>query len=189
MKRYLVLALVLLASCGTVADEPVTATESAAIWTGEDTFINGHIFCGNLGWYPKQTVYQTAHAPYPFTFSTRFYAWGASPGVVNYNLMVLVCPATATLYSGGDGGWYSHAALTSCSIYTKRAGVNDWSYDSDVSVRAYNAVYYPNDGANGTWGLIIDWYGGGSGTHDLWNSCGFADGVGGSLWYTFYSPI
>ncbi len=172
------------------APEEVRANQSAVVWIGSGTFTNGHIFCGpggTVGWYPMQTVYQTVHLPFP-TFSTHFYAWGAYSGIVNYNLMVLVCPDIVNLYSGGDGGWYNHVPLTSCSVYTKHAGVKDYTLDSVVSVQAYNAVYYPATEPNGGWGVVIDWNGGGGGTHDLWNSCGFPDGTSESLWYEFYSP-
>ncbi len=192
MKRYLILACILLASCGT-ADEstappgPVTPTASAISYEGIGTFTNGHIFCGpggTTGWYPNQTVNQ--RRLFPVNYYTWFY-W-AQDSAVNANLMVLDCNSSTTLYSGGDGGWYSHAPLT-CTVHTRRAGVSLWSLDSIVSVQAYNGVYYPASGSNGTWGLIIDWSGGGIGTHDLWNSCGFPNGTAGSLWYTFYSPV
>ncbi len=124
---------------------------------------------------------------YSTQFSTNDWNtyWSALDGENIFHRMTLICSPGTGLYSGGDGGWYSHAALTSCSLYSIRSGAGYLALDANVSVRAYNAVYYPASDPHGGWGVIIDWNGNTSGSRDIWHSCGFQDGAGGSLWYTF----
>lgn len=209
MIKHLLSVLViagLCAACGT-APEPkmsppgdgVTATESAVSWTGVATYLGGLIDCGSATWATNQPIIQQAESsPAPYHFATSFWStdfteWRENSAHAEFNQMAVFCTATpggsitpVKLYSAGDGGWYSSSSMA-CSVYSHGPSLPiTWTFDSNVTVSVAEAVYYPNSGSNGAWGLILRWNGNGSGTRNLWHSCGFSDGVGGALWYLFY---
>ncbi len=180
------------------AAEKVTAKSSALAWTGSAIYVGGLIDCGGgTTWAPGQPIIQSLEiSPPPLHFDTSFWAadwdtWHATSHA-EYNQMAILCTSTpggsitsVRLYDGGDGGWYSHTSLA-CSVYTHGAIDTTWRFDSNVTVSPYEAVYYPASGSNGAWGLILRWNGNGSGTRNLWHSCGFQASGGGALWYLFY---
>ncbi len=168
----LLMASTAFAACGTAPDQPskpdeaVTATQSAASWSGGNFQALGAYYCSSTNevWYIDQHASQTISrrcCGLSNLYNTDLN--GNASANANYNRVAFVCPRFYIPVSPtcGSNGRLCSTAYNTCQMYSRRANTAPWLVSGNISA---GLAYLPDwNPSKGLWELVATPLGGGNG--------------------------